>query len=354
MSFLSGTSALTICRLSNPLPEDHLARLAANAIGEHGDVKDEPLFGWAGWRHSEAPIDEAEAICGGHLYIQFVKAERKLPSSTLNDEMSRRELACLKETGSRMPSKERRSIKAELKKQLTLECPVVAGGVELIVDRKWKLAYVGTASPRRLDDVIALFHKSCGVELIPFAIASEIPEKSRDNIKGVSIRFAKYEDNVTGRDFLTWLWWHAETKAGKVAVDADKSFEGFIEPITFAAEEAKGALLATIRKGGCPSMASEAKAALLSGKKLKKAVLTIARDKQIWRGTFDADTLALTGLRLPEGEEMEQGARLEEQSLFLYMLQAALTGYLLLFAEDFGKDDTPKKIKKWAEDRESL
>ena len=65
-------------------------------------------------------------------------------------------------------------------------------------------------------------------------------------------------------------------------------------------------------------MSAEAKAALAVGKKLRKAKILMARgDADKWSFTFDADTFTITGLTLPETEEMELNARFEERVIFL-------------------------------------
>lgn len=111
-------------------------------------------------------------------------------------------------------------------------------------------------------------------------------------------------------------------------------------------------------KKGCPQISAEAKAALSVGKKLKKAKVLLAHgDAEKWTFTFDADNFTMTGLNLPEGEEMELNARFEERVGFLHTLHLALEEYFKLFARTVMSEDRAaleKDIRKWAEERESL
>jgi len=357
MSFISGSTELTICKLSAKLPEDFLSKLAAHSIGKIEDVKTDPVLGWAGWRHFQAPVDEAEAICGGHLHIQLVKTERKIPGTALKDACKRAEIAWMQVNGrEHCPSKERKSIRAELSERLLAKYPPTVTSIPIAVDRTYPigLLYAGTASPKQLDNVIALFHKSLGVEPVPFTPAF-LMQFAQDAKEIPSLRIAGAEDDLTpGRDFLTWLWYFAETEGAKLPVSGCGVFEAMIEgPLTFAASEAKGALLTVVKKGGCPQASAEAKAALESGKKLKKAKLTIVREKRIWSGIFDADTFSFSGFNLPEGEAMEINSRFDDTLLDLDTIAHALAGYFHRFVEDLRKPETVGLIRKWAQDRES-
>ena len=164
---------------------------------------------------------------------------------------------------------------------------------------------------------------------------------------------------MPARDFLTWLWFFSEEKGGKIKVDGEGDFESMVEgPLTFAFpnSEAKGAAESSVKKGGCPQVSAEAKAALAVGKKLKKCKLTIVRGPEIWAGTFDADKFAFTGLNLPEGEEMERNSRFAERVDKLHTLAKVMEAYFKLFAESLTGDERPaleKGIRKWAQDRES-
>ena len=125
-----------------------------------------------------------------------------------------------------------------------------------------------------------------------------------------------------------------------------------------ARDEAKGASESVLKKG-CPQISAEAKAALSVGKKLKKAKLTLVREgSDRWNFTFDADLFTMTGLTLPEGEEMDLHSKFEERIAFLQLLKEALEGYFTLFAKTVmdprKRSALEKDMRTWAEERESF
>ena len=129
-------------------------------------------------------------------------------------------------------------------------------------------------------------------------------------------------------------------------------------PLTFAyASESQGAGETVLKKGDFPQRSAEAKAAILSGKKLKKAKVTITRNGDAWSGNFDADKFAFGSLNLPDGEAQDDEGRFEERMQSLVVLEQALETYFNFFAEKLASPDFAEyqtKIQKWALDREEI
>ena len=166
------------------------------------------------------------------------------------------------------------------------------------------------------------------------------------------------EDFIPGRDFLTWLWYFAETTDGKITLDNYGTLNMFIEgPLNFAlVDEASGAGETVVKKG-VPQRSAEAKAALAVGKKLKKAKITISQGENMFSFAFDADKFCFSGLSLPDGEEMEIHSKFEERVNFLNMFKQAIEAYFKTFVESVKSMDWPaevEKIQQWSADRESL
>jgi hypothetical protein len=220
MSFISGSTALTICDLSAPVPEDYLSRLAAYSAPRLGDVKTDPALGFAGWRHYEAPVDETDAICGGHLHIQLVRAERKIPAPLLQDAVRRQvEIWKRENDTASCPSKERKRIKADVIERNLMKMPPTVSSIPIAIDLKSRRCYIGSASPKAVDMAIALLFKALGVEAVPLD-PERIVKRTFADVAGshelpiLSIAGAKAEDPTPRRDFLTWLWYHAEERGG--------------------------------------------------------------------------------------------------------------------------------------------
>lgn len=365
MPFDHGSIALTICPLSSPLPEDYLKKLAGASAGRLEDVAEEPEIGWVSGRFLlETEICEATSICGGHLYLNLRKAERKIPSSLLNAICRRDELAYMhaNQTFS-VPRLEKKRIKEEAVKRNLMKMPPVISGTPVVVDRALNVMYIGTASFAQVDLIVSAFVSQLGVEPVPVTInelmiklfkeeSSALPDVSfTGNPTGAT-------DSTPGRDFLTWLWYFSELNGGELDVENCGRFQLGIEgPLTFGySAEAKGAEESVVKKG-CPQLSAEAKAALAVGKKLKKAKIMMARDQDVWTFTFDADKFNFTGLNLPEGEEMDRESYFAERVEYLHIFHKAIEAYFKKFVEDVTGDTraaVQEDIKKWAEDRESF
>lgn len=372
MSFETGTTALMICPLSGELPENFLDGFAKYRAGRLDDVKEEPVIGWVSGRHLlETEISEGTCICGGHLYVNLRKAERKIPSQLLNAICRREELALMQAADKPVLSrKERAQIKEDAIEKNLMKMPPSISAMPLIVDRSNNVLYFGSSSAASFDVMVAEFVRAVGVEPVPVSVnewMEKLFQETEADLPGLTFTSEKgaSDEPMPGRDFLTWLWYCSECDPfvcrlddiGEIAISV-------LGPLNFAFSPAKakdpelcGAGESVVKKGN-PLSSAEAKAALQVGKKLRKAKIILARnDAEKWTFTFDADTFAFTGLSLPEGEEMEPNARLEERVAYIHILHRIMEEYFRIFVQSLRGDQlavTEKKIRQWAEERDSL
>lgn len=364
MPFESGSTALMICTLTGKMPADFLTRLAKNSAGKLDDVKDEPVLGWVSGRHLlESDINEMTSLCGGHLYVNLRKAERKIPSQLLKAICKREELAYMQANNTLgVPKKERQRIKEDAIERNLMKMPPSISAIPIVVDMAKEIMYVGTASLKGFDMISGEFLKAMEIDATPMTVRElmiKYFQKGESDLPVISFNGRSYGEAVPGRDFLTWLWYYGETRGGVMKLGDLGMFNLVVEgPLSFAmsGDDAPGASESVVKKG-CPQMSAEAKAALAVGKKLRKAKILMARgDADKWSFTFDADTFTITGLTLPETEEMELNTRFEERVIFLDILREALEAYFKLFATEIMKDDkqVSEAIIHWAQERESL
>lgn len=365
MPFESGSTALMICPLGKKLPEDFLERLSAGSAGKLDDVKADPIVGWVSGRHLlENEINENTAICGGHLYINLRKAERKIPSQLLKAICRREELAFMQANNMiTVPSREKKRIKEDAIERNLMKMPPTISATSIVVDMANNVLYAGTASLKGFDLLAAEFVKALEAEPVPInpkELMFKLFKGSDSDLPNVSFSDKDDGEPAPGRDFLTWLWYHGEENHGLFKHPKLGEFNLVIEgPLTFAfaSSEAKGAGESVVKKG-CPQISAEAKAALAVGKKLKKAKILLVRgDSERWNCTFDADTFAFTGLTLPEGEELELNSRFEERVNYLNIFHQVIEGYFKIFADTImggERASFEKKVRKWAQERESL
>jgi hypothetical protein len=362
MPFESGSTALTIFKMPKSLPENYLELFAARNAGMLDHVKDEQSIGWVARHLLETTIDDNTAICGGHVHLAMRIAQRKIPTSLLKAICHRDELAYMQANDSiSVPSKIRKQIKEEAMDKHLMKMPPSISAIPMVIDRAANMLYVGSSSNSQIDTFLAFFLKTLDLDPIQVTCEEmlfEMFQKDADVLPSITITENPDDDEaVPARDFLTWLWYYSEQQGGAITVEKYGNFELMIEgPLTFAfAAEAKGAAETTVKKGS-PLRSAEAKAALNVGKKLKKAKLTLARDQQIWSGSFDADKFAFSGLSLPEGETTERHDRFAERVEFLHIFYHAMREYFRKFASELMADDWQEKekdIQRWARERDS-
>ncbi len=363
MSFERGSFALTLFRLPEKLPDDALELFESKAAGKLDDLKDELAVGWVSGRHLlERKINEATATCGGHFYLSLRTAQRKIPASLLNAECRMEELEYMQMNKLLfVPNKVRRQIKKDIEEKRLMQMTPVLSGIPFVIDKTSSMLYLGTSSPTKMDTFLSLFLDTFKMEPVQIGIDDMMFRMFKQDVTGLKpVRFSKNckAESNPGRDFVTWLWFHCEERGGKLKTKDFGDFELMIEgPITFAlSDEAEGSGETVVRKGN-PLRSAEAKAALDVGKKIKKAKFTIARDKEIWSGTIDADLMTFSGLKLPEGEKLDDpGSIFAERVNLLHIFQNVIQEYFRMFAssvrgEKWAKEES--EILKWGAEKQA-
>jgi hypothetical protein len=100
-----------------------------------------------------------------------------------------------------------------------------------------------------------------------------------------------------GKEFLTWLWYCAESH-GKVEPDRAKPIQiEILDPIVLDAQY--GDTRAGTFKGDSPATSPEARTALIEGKKLRKARIKWTRASAEWIATIDGENFNVSGLSVP-------------------------------------------------------
>ena len=364
MPFENGTFTVTLFALPLELPENYIERLNAHRAGSLDTVKDEPEIGWVSARCVlDSKIDEGSVHWNDLVYICLRKAERKIPGSMLKAWCQREELVWMRANDrSFVPKKQKKEIKEEVVEKNLMNIPPTISSIPALIDKTNGMLYLGAGSPAQIDLFIEYFVKTLQVEPLqinPEYLAEKDLQKHADELPVIEFSDHADGETVTGRDFLTWLWYFSEQESGG-ALDVPDVGECVFTvegPLTFAlAGEADGAAENTLKNGNSPLRAAEAKAALSVGKKLKKAKFYLEHEENVWTGTFDADNFAFGSVKLPDGEEMEPEDRLEERAEFLNLFHLALAAFFKKFAEsllapEWGTEQ--KKIQEWVRERDS-
>ena len=153
-----------------------------------------------------------------------------------------------------------------------------------------------------------------------------------------------------GPEFLTWLWWRADVDPCFLHEDGTEVFVHFDEHLEFRGERA--AARRAVLRSGMPGASMEARAALRSGKQLVAARLLLARGEDEMRFTLRAESLEISGLRLPapEGDTRQDRllACLDAQEQFLEDLDLCLATFLRLRCAPAWEQEL-ERIRAWGE-----
>jgi hypothetical protein len=118
--------------------------------------------------------------------------------------------------------------------------------------------------------------------------------------------------------------------------------------------EGQGAYEMVLRRGS-PVLSAEAKSALLSGKKLRRALVTLTQGEDTWQTALDADEFVFRGLKLPETESFDFLGRFQERMILLDSYVGVFLRLYEVFLEQRidakGWGATVKDIHKWVADR---
>ncbi len=364
MSFEKGTTALSIFRLTEKLPEDALEVFESKAAGPYQDTGSEECVGWVSGRHLlERQIDEETSICGGSYYLNLRITQRKIPPALLTAECRMQELNYMQENGTDfVPTKVKREIKSNIEDLRLKQMPPQLAGIPMVYDKSSNLLYIGTTSTKSLDTFMSYFYDTFKTEPIQVTFEDIMVrnfEETPEVLPKVTFSDSKNEDDfLPGRDFLTWLWYFNEEKGAQITLDTYGGFNLSIEgPLTLAlVDESQGAGETVVKKG-MPQRSAEAKAALSVGKKLKKAKFSLTRGENIWSGTFDADNFTFSGLKLPDGEEMDIHSVFAERVNFLHIFNLAIEEYVKIFIQTLKSDDWEDELKKihhWSSERDGV
>jgi len=359
MPFERGTFPLTIFKLSSDLPENAHELIFKHKAGNLEDIKDETQVGWTGCNHLlDTNIDEENIQLGGFLFINLRTAKRKIAATQLKADIKIEELAHIRASGyPELSRKKKKEIREDVLERLMDEASPQFNGTQVVIDQTDNTVYFGASSIAASDTFTALFNDTFSIapiQVVPEEMMAEEKIMS-SSYTGLQLPNSEDDEFTPGRDFLTWLWHYSEIHGGEIEVNNYGNFSVMPEgPLTFASE-GQGAFESVVRKGN-PLNSAEAKTALTTGKKLKKANLIFARLDEIWSCSFDADTFSFSGMKLPEGEEMEYASRFSERINNLHIFKEVFKTYFKKFLDEISnKNETINAdIAKWIQERISL
>ncbi len=367
MGFESGGMSFRVYEATGQLTPDSLAQFQKTALPDIRTLHDDAITGWVSPDHLlDRDITEEKALRGNYMVLTLSKAQRKIPSSYLRAECKIREKAEMARRGVNFLNRaDRAEIKRDTIAELLPTMPPTLTGIPCVFRLTDPFAVIEAMTDKRQDAIAAGFKNATGYDLVAWT-----PQHASLRLRGFDTEHlepACFSDEADasqmapdiGLDFMTWLWFYWEAKGGLVKAsplpDAEQYATMLEGPLTFYLE-GEGAHQAVLSEGE-PLLSSEAKTALVGGKKLCAAKFSVAFGNGTWECRVDARTFAFRGLKVPKSDAKEPGEQFQAR---MEMLQTFLGVFWELYGMflDIRKDEeewkkTVDEMKTWISEREA-
>ncbi len=383
MAFLSGRLTFARFRVSGASPGifgvEHLDRLVEHAIGKQRMVTSDGVeIGWTAGDHIlDTRFDLEKNVVNETLNFCLRIDQQKIPGDLLRAYMQTElEAAAASNPSGRVTTRQKREARDTARERLEDEAKdgrfLKRKAYPILWDAPSNELLVGTTSVTAIDRLHELFEKTFGVGFEPLTAGrqayhlAEVRQQTRaaDDatpsafIPGVSPGELAWVLDETSRDFLgneflLWLWYTLDTESEVTLADGSEVAVMMARTLTLECPRAQTGK-ETITSDG-PTRLPEARRAIQSGKLPRKVGLTLVRHDQVYELTIQAETLAVSGARLPAPEGNDERVRLEER---VTLLRGLLETMDLLydafgrvrFSEQWSKELL--KIQKWLQREE--
>ena len=364
MPFENGSMSFRMLELPRAFQNNFVEKFAAEAAGSLDSIGTNQQRGWVTGRHLlDSHITEESAMLAGWVRLSLRLAERKVPAALLKAECRMEELATMAAEGKAfLKAKQRAEIRQSVTERLLPGMPPQLKAIPFLYMPGSTHLYVTALPVSQLDVFSAALVATLG-----FGGSPSTPETLGETLGKVDLKDfhgtsfspemeGEAMEAAPGREFLTWLWFKADTQNGRLALTEGRELGVLVEgPLTFT-HEGNGAHAAVLKKG-MPENSIEAKTCLLSGKKLKEAKITFALDDEsTWSFGLEADQFLIRGLKLPKGEgQLDSISRFQERMIFLEQWRDIfldLFGAFVQIRSDSKKwKKTTADIREWIQGR---
>jgi hypothetical protein len=384
MGFFSGRLSCARFRLTGRSPKsfgpDHLDKLAAHAIGRHRLLAGDGIeVGWTAGDHIlDTRFDLAKNVVNDTLHFALRIDTQQVPADLLRayTQVELEGLAAGNPSG-RPSARQKREARANAQERLENESRdgrfLRRKAYPLLWDASSGELLAGTTSLTVIDRLHTLFQQTfgSGLELLGAGRQAFLQAEARSQTRGVDdarpaafrpgekvaeVAWLPDEANrdFLGNEFLLWLWYVLDAESDAIAL-ADGSEVTAMLARTLVLECPRGQTGKQSITSDAPARLPEARRAIQAGKLPRKAGLTLVRHDQQYELTLQAETLAISGAKLPAPEAEDDRARLEER---VGQVRHLLETLDLLF-DTFGNHRLgagwPKelaKIQKWLQREE--
>ena len=343
MGFFTGRASFSRYRVDGPAPkffdDTHLAMLAENAAGRQRMVAADGVdVGWTAGEHIlDVRFEMAKNVVNDMLYFCLRTDVMKLPGDMMRAYYAIDLAALAKNNPSGKPSAlNKREAKEAARDRLEQEAKdgryTRRKAVEVAWDLKTNELLFGTTSTAMIDRLMVLFKNTFGFTFEGITAGrrayslAELHQRTRNVddaspspfVPGLSAKDVAWVPDEASRDFvgnefLMWLWYQCEDESATIKL-LDNSEATVFMARTLTLECPRGITgHETITHEG-PTRLPEALRAIQSGKLPRKAGLTIVRHDVQYEFAISAETLAVTGAKIPAPEDEDARARLEARA----------------------------------------
>jgi hypothetical protein len=379
MGFFSGRVSCARLRVTGRSPKsfgpDHLQKLSDHALGKQRLVSADGVeVGWTAGDHIlDTRFDLAKNIVNDTLHFALRVDVQKVPADLLRayTQVELEGLAAGNPSG-HPSARQKREARSNALERLENEARdgrfLRRKAYPLLWDALSHELLVGTTSLTALERLGALFRQTFGLSLEPLTAGrqafsqAEVRNQTRslddarpapflpgEKLSEVSWLPDETNRDFLGNEFLLWLWYVLDAESDTLTL-ADKSEVTAMLARTLVLECPRGQTGKESITSDAPTRLPEARRAIQAGKLPRKAGLTLVRHDHPYEFTLQAETLAVTGARLPAPDAEDDRARLEER---VQQLRHFLETLDLLF-DAFGQHRLgagwPRelaKIQKW-------
>lgn len=311
MSFEKGNISFRVFHLQDELAaEASIEKFANHCAPPIETLSTSAIGGWVTWRHLfDSDITLEKCYFPPWFHIALMKAEKKIPPKLLRAYCRMEEDIELRARNLEFLSrKDKAEVKARVVDQLLPDMPPTLTSIPTIVNFSQKYVYAEAMSEKQLDAFGKAFRETTGHQI--YMMNAQVTALARRGVNFTDVTPSLFtdDDSVTpdtncdpGLEFLTWMLYKADTDGGDFRSRIDEQCYFMLEgPVTFF-REGKGAHEAVLRRG-TPIHSRECGIALLCGKKLRSAKVSMTIGEKAWSCTLGSD-FSIRSLKLPKDDE---------------------------------------------------
>ncbi|HPD57414.1 MAG TPA: recombination-associated protein RdgC [Smithellaceae bacterium] len=351
MGLLKGNFTFMRFQAEESLPKNFPAftdrQIKANAYRQETKSTREKNMGWVSLTDVlDADFKQASYSLGDYLIFSLRIDHKLISPKLLKLKLMEEERRHLAQSGSERIGKQ---TAATLKEKIETEILARQEAIPSFYDVLWSLGkktvYFSSLADKVADDFTGLFKNTFSLNLKRL-LPQDLINKPVRAETGETV-------SLIGREFLTWLWFKAQQRDGRITLaQSDEAELHFVKRI--ALEAGEGEYAQGVVCSGLHAELKEAKEALRLGKKVKEAGIMLMHDKNEWEFIFKADTFDFQSLKIPsmgttESRQDKEGALLER----IYLIEGAVKVMDDLFAAFLqarfqpGWSEEAKKMSGW-------